>query len=544
MRKAPVTGAYRGLVAAGLLAVPCAHAWASQPATTGAGAPTDRPPVYEQTFDDARAAPDFVCTDPAAWRLDHGSLWQFATGGYQPAHRSPLNIALLATHRLGSFTLEADVMQTGREYGHRDLCLFFGFQDPEHFGYAHLASAADENAHQVFVVDGAPRTPITTRRTQGVDWGWNEWRHLRVEFDAEAGSVRALVDGEEALYSDSVPFRSGFLGFGSFDDEGRIDNLRVWSDDAQEIRCGAFEPLRPEVRDGAVRFEMADDRVRVTYAGEPFGDYVFRAGRHPYIAPVIGPGAARMTRAYPMEEIAGEAHDHPHHTGLWWAHGDINGHDLWAGDARLVPIGVPQCEDGQINAAFMLETDEGPTGITLGESVRFDELPNGDRTIRFSVNLGAPPGAEVVLGDTKEGTMAIRTHPALRLTPDPPSVPVVTGRAVNSEGVEGKDLWGKRAKWLDYWGQIDGKTVGVAIFDSPRNHAHPTWWHARDYGLIAANPVGDRASQGGEPLPWRPVCAPAEHLPIAYRFYFHRFDTQGARIPDAFERWVERPEKP
>ena len=74
----------------------------------------------------------------------------------------------------------------------------------------------------------------------------------------------------------------------------------------------------------------------------------------------------------------------------------------------------------------------------------------------------------------------IRTHPALRLRGS-----VAKGKAVNSGGISGKSVWGKRAEWVDYWGKIGKQTVGVAIFDHPSNPRHPTWWHARDYGLVA-----------------------------------------------------------
>ena len=93
--------------------------------------------------------------------------------------------------------------------------------------YAHLSTAADPNAHHVQVVDDAPRTPITTERSDGIDWGRDVWHHVRLEVDADTATIRVLFDGEEVLASTRLPWSRGFVGFGSFDDEGRVDNVRI-----------------------------------------------------------------------------------------------------------------------------------------------------------------------------------------------------------------------------------------------------------------------------------------------------------------------------
>ena len=117
----------------------------------------------------------------------------------------------------------------------------------------------------------------------------------------------------------------------------------------------------------------------------------------------------------------------------------------------------------------------------------------GDRSSRWInclIQYQASHG-EFEFDDTKEGLFAIRTHPDLRLTAKPKSgVKQVFGKAINSEGVTGKSIWGKQAKWLLYYGEIDGKPMSVAMYDHPTNLRHPTTWHARDYGLVTANPFG------------------------------------------------------
>lgn len=512
------------------------HAAAGIVALASALAPAqpERTALYSQDFAHPGAAAEFVCTDGAAWRLDRGSLWQSAPSRYAPAHRSPANFALLRGFRVGSFELEAELMQTGREYGHRDMCIVFAFQDPEHFCYAHLASHADEHAHGVFVVNGAARAPVTSERSAGVDWGREAWHKVRIEFDSEAGDVRVFFDGEPVLASDDVPFKRGYVGFGTFDDEGRIDSVRLRSDDFEEAACAHFEPMPAGEVDRSVRFEHAEDRVRVSLGDDHFADYVYDAPIHPYLAPVHGPGGVRMTRAFPMEEFPDEAHDHSHHTGLWWAHGDINGVDTWhEGDMR--PLGEPRVTGSTVSASFSVDGPDGPTGVTVVEALTFAETPCGDRQIDAEITLSAPDDAPLVLGDTKEGAMAIRTHPALRLPPDPSAgVTHVTGVARNSEGVAGRDVWGKRAAWIDYSGVIDGVPLGVAIFDHPSNPRFPTWWHARDYGLVAANPFGQSDFEGGERGRGQMVVKAGGSVSFRYRFLFHRFDSEGARIADAY----------
>src|SRR5689334_18272761 len=120
--------------------------------------------LYEQNFQRAEATNDFVMTDPQAWKIakdDKGNALELATQSkYKPAYRSPFNIALIKDKTFGDFVLEADVIQTGKEYGHRDMCFFFGFQNPEQFYYAHVATAADEHAHNIFIVNQKPRVKI------------------------------------------------------------------------------------------------------------------------------------------------------------------------------------------------------------------------------------------------------------------------------------------------------------------------------------------------------------------------------------------------
>jgi len=140
---------------------------------------------------------------------------------------------------------------------------------------------------------------------------------------------------------------------------------------------------------------------------------------------------------------------------------------------------------------------------------------------------------DVTFGDSKEGLMGIRTHPALRLKGK-----VAKGMAVNSAGDKGKSLWGKKAAWVSYWGPINGKTYGVSIFDHPKNLRHPTTWHARDYGLIAANPFGLHHFQKKPKGAGDYTIKNGEDQTFHYLFVLHRGDVKEAKIAERFKAWA------
>src|SRR5688500_7267958 len=154
--------------------------------------------LYEQTFENPDSIQQFQMTDTNAWKYSKeekgGALELAAQSKYKPEVRSPVNIALIKEKFFGDFVLEADLIQTGREYGHRDMCLFFGFQNPKQFYYAHIATKADPNAHNIFLVNNAPRTNIAKTTTTGVSWGLNIWHKVRLERKIADGSIKVYFD--------------------------------------------------------------------------------------------------------------------------------------------------------------------------------------------------------------------------------------------------------------------------------------------------------------------------------------------------------------
>lgn len=229
-----------GLAALAVLPAPAADAPSAPPAEAASVPPAAPVPagwnlVLEQHFDSADALRSLAATDPKAWQFSANGLTHalelVRQSDYTPPVRSPLNIVLLADGTVGDFLLEADLVQTGREYGHRDLCLFFGFQDPSHFYYVHLATKADDHAHNVFLVNGAPRVKITRPETDGVQWGLGIWHKVRLERRLADGSIRVFFDdlARPVMTATDRTFGAGWIGFGSFDDTGKIDNVRLWS---------------------------------------------------------------------------------------------------------------------------------------------------------------------------------------------------------------------------------------------------------------------------------------------------------------------------
>jgi streptogramin lyase len=168
-------------------------------------------------------------TDPKAWKIintEHGKAYSlFQQSKYEPLYRSPFNFALRKDVRVGDFILKARVQSTVPDYPHRDMCVIFGYQDPAHFYYVHLGKKTDEHANQIFIVNGAPRTKISTRTTPGTDWddGWHEVKVVRRVGD---GAIEVYFDDmrRPIMMATDKQFTWGQVGLGSFDDTGN------WSD--------------------------------------------------------------------------------------------------------------------------------------------------------------------------------------------------------------------------------------------------------------------------------------------------------------------------
>jgi len=288
-----------------------------------------------------------------------------------------------------------------------------------------------------------------------------------------------------------------------------------------------------------VTAEKLEGRIRVSIGREPFAEYVYQGYAKPIVYPIYGPGQISMTRNYPLrKDVPGEPMDHPHHKSLWLAHGEVNGEDFWAEKGRIVHERIVSLENDPGRVLITADNrwlgKDGKTVCTDTTRVGFQELPGGARAIDYDVTIHASHGP-VTFGDTKEGFMAVRVHPALQLKGDPKRGVIARGQAVNSEGDTNNQAWGKRAAWVDYHGKIDDQMMGLAMFDHPANLRHPTCWHARDYGLVAANPFGARAFTANKESDGALTIAKGEDLQCRFRIVLHQGDAQEAGIAKLYE---------
>lgn len=284
--------------------------------------------------------------------------------------------------------------------------------------------------------------------------------------------------------------------------------------------------------------------VRVEIGGQLFTELIYGGQPKPVLFPIHGPGGAMMVRQWPLRPAAaGEETDHPHHKGLWFTHGSVNGLDFWKeGDdaGKIIVQGVPQLSAE--NGAVVLQTRESwqkpDASEVLQSATRIACGVQGeDRFIDYTITLSAT-GTEVVFGDTKEGTMGIRVNPLLNF-----KGAVAKGTALTSEGKTGAAAWGTNARWVDYTAPMEGGILGVACFDHPSNLRHPTTWHARDYGLVAANPFGLHDFQKKPKGAGDYTLKPGNPLTLRYRWLFHRGDTSAAKIGERWEAWAGQPVK-
>lgn len=317
---------------------------------------------------------------------------------------------------------------------------------------------------------------------------------------------------------------------------------------------------------------QTNDRVHVEINGELFTEFLYKRQypaimkdkggntvtnpvKHTYFYPVIGPGGVHMTRNYPMTNDPAETdpREHEHHRSLWFSHGAVNGIDFWAETAKSGKIQHDQFlevksgkDEGVIKSTSKWIAPDGKTVCTDERTFRVYNRPANERLFDFEVTIKAPADRDVLFGDTKEGTMAVRVNEQLRVThgKNTPG----TGHIVLSTGIRDDEpakkgdtkTWGKRADWCDYWGQIDGKTVGIAIFDHPSNPVHPTPWHVRDYGLFAANPFGIHDFEKKEPGAGNMNIPAGQSVTFKYRFYIHEGDEKKANVADRYKEYVAR----
>ncbi len=163
---------------------------------------------------------------------------------YRPPHRSPRSIALLKDVVVKDFELTADVQNTNSAAGdHRDLCFFWGYQDPTHFYYVHLGSKPDPHSCQIFIVNDAPRAMITEKKSEGTPWT-DDWHKVKIRRNAESGLMEVFFDDMQTpvMTANDKTFSWGRVGIGTFDDNGNFDNIKLRGKTVEPIPASAKLP--------------------------------------------------------------------------------------------------------------------------------------------------------------------------------------------------------------------------------------------------------------------------------------------------------------
>ncbi len=223
----------------------------------------DWPVLLEENF--TRGSSQWEATDENAWQVKEveggNRVYElFGKSDYEPPHRSPFNYSLLKYVTVGDFELTAKVQTTKESYGHRDLCLFFGYQDPAHFYYVHLGQKMDDHANQIFIVNDAPRTKISEKTTEGTAWQDATWHNVKIRREVESGLIEIYFDDMETpvMVAHDKTFVWGRIGLGSFDDIGMFDDVVLKGVEVKGEKAGMPDPKSLKFVKWTEGFEVPD----------------------------------------------------------------------------------------------------------------------------------------------------------------------------------------------------------------------------------------------------------------------------------------------
>ena len=289
-----------------------------------------------------------------------------------------------------------------------------------------------------------------------------------------------------------------------------------------------------------------DRRVDVSIDGQPFTSYIWPTTlKKPVLYPLRTAKGTIVTRGFPLEQRPGERIDHPHHAGLWFNYESVNGIDFWNNSDAIKRENAPKmgtilhrsivsAKSGSQQGELDVETD----WITFDKTVLLKEHTHfvfrggpGFRSVDRITTLRAVD-KKVDLKDEKDGVLGLRVVRALEIPSDKPEVYTdasgrpttvakldntgVNGTYLTSEGKKGDDAWGTRGRWCSLSGLVGDEPVTITILDHPANPGFPTYWHARGYGLFAANPLGQKIfSEGKQALNFS--LAPGASATFRYR---------------------------
>jgi hypothetical protein len=265
-------------------------------------------------------------------------------------------------------------------------------------------------------------------------------------------------------------------------------------------------------------------RYLVQANGKPFTEFLFPDTlAKPVLYPIYASDGQLITRGFPMAPRAGEPTDHPHHLGLWMNYENVNGLDFW-NNSFAIPA-EKRNRYGWIRTDSILETGSGKKGrltyrarwtdqqqqLLLTETTTFIfSATNGERVIDRITTLTA--AQDILMPDAKDGFLGLRVTRELQIpstvsrqftdnkgivTTVAATDSISNGNYLTSEGKEGDSAWATRGNWCLLYGKKKDDMISIAILDHPANPGYPTYWHARGYGLFAANPLGQQIFSKG-----------------------------------------------
>jgi hypothetical protein len=266
--------------------------------------------------------------------------------------------------------------------------------------------------------------------------------------------------------------------------------------------------------------DPAQRRVDITIDGKPFTSYIYPEDMpKPALYPIRAASGTVVTRGFPLDPRPGERVDHPHHVGLWFNYSNVNGLDFWNNSYAIKPENkskmgtiyhrsIVSANSGANEGDLEIKADwdNSDKKVLLQQDTRFTFRGGADfRSIDLSTTLTAA-GDKVVFHDDKDGLLGMRVRRELEQPSDTPAqftdasghataVPKMDNTGVNgvyltSEGKKGDAAWGTRGRWCMLSGEVGEEPISIVMLDHPGNPGFPTYWHARGYGLFAANPLG------------------------------------------------------
>ncbi|HLJ11882.1 MAG TPA: PmoA family protein [Planctomycetaceae bacterium] len=280
----------------------------------------------------------------------------------------------------------------------------------------------------------------------------------------------------------------------------------------------------PALAADTVELDKKQSTVEVKIGGKEFTVLHFdKSQAKPFFSPVRADDGAVISRGLENPE------DHPHHKGIWCSIDEVNGIKYWAEQGKIenrsVELAPANGDPARIKMVNHWLGADGQSVLIETTEVSFF----ANRLMGYDMRLAAG-SKPVTFDDTKEGMFGIRVADSLRGK--------AGGQIVNAEGLHGeKECWGQESKWVDYFGNVGGKTYGVAIFDHPQNF-RKSRFHVRDYGLFTVSPFGQSAYTNGK-LPADPlVLEPGKSIRLRYGLYVHDGDTEQGRVRETYAFYV------